>query len=169
MLYDIARKNYELRRNQTGRTSITLFLMKMYIFLFLSKGVATGVRVCEGERDRDGETKTYGGLKGLRYLHTAILTHNFFFWPYHTVFISGPYIFDSFTLWTGATVAQSAWLYLFFSQDWDWLLICGYLCIYDLITPILFQLTYASMSTVYTGALCNHFVYVAGTSSSVNV
>ena len=65
------------------------------------------------------------------------------------------------------------WPNLFWLRDWDWPLLCGYLCIYNFITPKHFQFNPCELLPPVN--LCElvaltHFylpVYAAGTSSSV--
>ena len=66
------------------------------------------------------------------------------------------------------------WLNLFWQQDWDWPLLCGYLCIYNFITLTHFQFNPCELLIpthrclpVYTGTSGNLFVNTVGTSSSV--
>ena len=66
------------------------------------------------------------------------------------------------------------WLNLFWLQDWNRPFLREYLWIYNFITPTHFWFNPHELLIpthyclpLYAGASCNHFVYTAGTSSSV--
>ena len=61
---------------------MTLFLTKIYASLVISEGVGQIFGRCARDRDE---------CEGRR-RQTAILTHNFFFWPYHSVLSSRPHL-----------------------------------------------------------------------------
>ena len=74
-----------------GMIFLLPYVTKIYVSLFLSKKVRL---FCSGREAGGGEIR-------LEDLDTAILTHNYFSWPYHAVLSSGHYIF--------AASASRAW------------------------------------------------------------
>ena len=94
---------------------ITLGYKNIYITLFFLGVKASVVCVCERERERE--------MNCGRGIQTAILTLNFFSWPYHTVFSSPTRCTQS-----GATGGLLGPCWLWFSICWwldktnDWIL-----------------------------------------------
>ena len=99
-----------------------------------------------GDNDTRRQTE-----KDLKDLDTAILTHNFISTLRDTAQRGAQPL----------TGTLCDWPNLFWLQDRDWPLLCGYLCIYNSDTP-----THHCLP-VYICASCSHFVYTARTSSSV--
>ena len=73
-----------------------------------------------------------------------------------------------------SAAALCNWPLLFWPKNWDWPLLCGYMCTYNFLTPTNFRFNRRGLLTpthrclpVYTGASCNRFIYSAGTFGSV--
>ena len=77
-----------MKNKHGGRLTITLGHKNVYVFISFERGQSFCMRcVRDGQRrmDRDGGRRR----------QTAILTNNFFSWPYHTVLFSRSDVFSS--------------------------------------------------------------------------
>ena len=146
--------------NRHGERMTIILGYKNMSLYFSRKGNQNFRRVWE--RDRDRETEIHGGFERHRLLDTAILTHNFFSWPCHTMLYSGHYIFASSASQPGPTVGRCPtslynWSNLFWLQDWNWPLLCEYLCIHNFIMPTHFQFNPCAAYTYALLPSCLHW------------
>ena len=125
----------EKRETTEGLGHLEIFYVDPYL-LFLSRCPNVGLSfdsMLEDDRDRE----TTDGLG-------------------HMNIFNDPYLLRRYCSYRGAQPLAGAlrdWPHFFWSQDWDWPLLFGYLRIYNLIMLTNFRHTYTPLPSVYTCVL----------------